>query len=64
MQENNIVLITLEAFLKELEERRQDMYELAFLTIQGDKIDACIAEIERLQCSIADLMQAVRGKNV
>jgi len=64
MQENNIVLLTLEAFLRDLEERRQDMYELSFLTIQGAKIDVCITEIEQLHCSIADLMQAVRGKNV
>lgn len=63
MQENSIVLLTLEAFLKELEERRQDMYELAFLTIQGAKIDICIAEIGQLQRNLLGLVQAVRGKD-
>ena len=63
MQEN-IVLLTLEDFLRDLEERRQDMHDLTFLTIQGAKIDICILQIEQLQRSLLDLIQAVRGKNV
>ena len=64
MQENNIVLLTLEDFLRDLEERRQDVHDLTFLTIQGAKIDICILQIEQLQRSLLDLIQAVRGKNV